>query len=194
MDPLTIEGAYQFTPRVQWDDRGSFNEWFREDLLEQTGSSFRLAQANCSTSAKGVLRGMHFADVPPGQAKYVTCVRGAILDVVVDLRAGSPSFGRHEAVTLDSDNRSCVYIAEGLGHGFMALTDETMVLYLCSEPYTPHREHGVHPLDVDLGIQWPVNVPPVLSAKDAAAPSLAEVQKAGLLPDYQVCLDYHAQR
>ncbi|GAA2422079.1 dTDP-4-dehydrorhamnose 3,5-epimerase [Actinomadura vinacea] len=191
MDPLTIEGAYVFTPRVHGDGRGSFHEWFRQDLLERTGHTFDLAQANCSVSARGALRGVHFADLPPGQAKYVTCVRGAILDVAVDIRTGSPTFGQHQSVRLDAENRSCVYLAEGLGHAFMALTDDTMVVYLCSAPYTPEREHGVHPLDPELGIAWPEEVEPVLSAKDAAAPSFAEAQKSGLLPDYRECLDFY---
>jgi dTDP-4-dehydrorhamnose 3,5-epimerase len=191
VDALTIEGAYAFTPSVHGDDRGSFHEWFRQDLLDRTGHAFELAQANCSVSGKGALRGVHFADVPPGQAKYVTCVRGAILDVVADIRVGSPTFGRHEGVRLDSANRRCLYIAEGLGHAFMALTDDTMVVYLCSTPYTPEREHAVHPLDPELGIVWPDEVRPVLSARDAAAPSLAEAQKEGLLPDYEECLDFY---
>ena len=194
MDPLTIEGAYAFTPRVHEDDRGSFHEWFRADLLERTGHRFGLAQANCSVSGAGVVRGIHFAEVPPGQAKYITCVRGAALDVVVDIRVGSPTFGRYEFVRLDADEHRCVYLAEGLGHGFMALTDDTMVVYLCSTPYTPEREHGVHPLDPELGIAWPEDLDPVLSPKDAAAPSLAEAQKAGLLPDYQACLDFYKRR
>jgi dTDP-4-dehydrorhamnose 3,5-epimerase len=194
VDPLTIEGAYVFSPRVHGDDRGSFHEWFREDLLERTGHSFRLAQANCSVSSKGTLRGVHFADVPPSQAKYITCVRGAILDVVVDIRVGSPTYGRHEATRLDAANRRCLFVAEGLGHAFMALTDDTMVVYLCSEPYAPEREHGLHPLDPGLGIEWPEGIEPVLSGKDAAAPSLAEAEESGLLPDYKECLDFYARR
>jgi dTDP-4-dehydrorhamnose 3,5-epimerase len=193
VDPLTIEGAYVYTPRAHGDDRGSLHEWFRRDLLEGTGHGFSLAQANCTVSSKGVLRGVHFADVPPGQAKYVTCVRGAILDVVVDLRVGSPTFARHDRVRMDSSNRHCVYIAEGLGHAFMALTDDTVVMYLCSEPYAPTREHGVHPLDPDLGIEWPTGISPVLSPKDDAAPSLTEAERSGLLPDYKECLDFYAR-
>jgi dTDP-4-dehydrorhamnose 3,5-epimerase len=194
VDPLTIEGAFAFTPVVHGDDRGSFHEWFRRDALQRAGHAFGLAQANCSVSSKGVLRGVHFADVPPSQAKYVTCVRGAILDVVVDIRAGSPTFGRHEALRLDGENRRCLYIAEGLGHAFMALTDDTVVMYLCSEPYAPQREHGVHPLDADLALPWPEDIEPILSAKDAAAPSFAEAETSGLLPDYKTCLAFYAQR
>lgn len=183
-----------FIPRVHGDERGSFHEWFRgEELRAQLGHGLNLAQANCSVSSKGVLRGVHFADVPPGQAKYVGCLRGAILDVVVDLRAGSPTFGQWEAVRLDEENRHCLYVAEGIGHAFMALADDTTVVYLCSEPYAPGREHGVHPLDPDLGIEWPAGVEPVLSEKDAQAPGLEEARRSGLLPDYQECLDHYAK-
>ncbi|MDL4772340.1 MULTISPECIES: dTDP-4-dehydrorhamnose 3,5-epimerase [Thermomonosporaceae] len=193
MDPLGIKGAFSFSPRVHGDGRGSFHEWFRSDLLQkQTGHPLHLAQANCSISARGALRGVHFADVPPGQAKYITCVRGAILDVVVDLRVGSPTFGTWEAARLDDEEHRCLYIAEGLGHAFMALTDDATVVYLCSESYSPEREHGVHPLDPELGIEWPAGIEPALSAKDAAAPSFAEARDSGLLPDYRQCLDYYA--
>ncbi|RFU40654.1 dTDP-4-keto-6-deoxy-D-glucose epimerase [Actinomadura logoneensis] len=192
MEPLGIKGAYVVSPRVHGDSRGSFHEWFRADALrERLGHDLRLEQANCSVSSRGVLRGVHFADVPPGQAKYISCVRGALLDVVVDLRVGSPTFGRSEAVRLDEDNRRCMYLAEGLGHAFLALEDDTTAIYLCSETYNPPREHGVHPLDPALGIDWPADVEPVLSEKDAAAPSLAEALASGLLPDYQDCLAYY---
>ena len=194
MESLTIKGAFLFTPRVHADQRGMFHEWFQADALRaRTGHPLNLAQANCSVSGRGVLRGVHFADVPPGQAKYVTCLRGAVLDVVVDLRVGSPDFGRWEAVRLDEQARRCVYVAEGLGHAFMALTDDATVVYLCSEPYTPGREHGVHPLDPDLGIQWPADIEPILSPKDEAAPGLVDAQKSDLLPDYRECLEHYAR-
>ncbi|MFC9976918.1 dTDP-4-dehydrorhamnose 3,5-epimerase [Spirillospora sp. NPDC127200] len=194
MEPLGIKGTFLFSPRVHGDRRGSFHEWFRSDVLEKhVGHRLNLAQANCSVSARGVLRGVHFADVPPGQAKYVACVRGAILDVVVDLRVGSPTFGNWEAVRLDERNRHCLYIAEGLGHAFLSLEDDTTVVYLCSEGYNPGHEHGVHPLDPELGIQWPAGIEPTLSAKDATAPSLAEARASGLLPDYQECLDFYTK-
>jgi dTDP-4-dehydrorhamnose 3,5-epimerase len=194
VDPLGIKGTYCFTPRVHGDQRGSFHEWFREDALRAVaGHGLSLAQANCSVSSKGVLRGVHFADVPPGQAKYITCLRGAILDVVVDLRVGSPTFAQWEAVRLDDETRRCLYVAEGVGHAFMALTEDATVVYLCSEPYAPGREHGVHPLDPEIGIEWPAGIEPVLSDKDAQAPTLEEARRAGLLPSYQDCLDYYAK-
>ncbi|WP_151770456.1 dTDP-4-dehydrorhamnose 3,5-epimerase [Streptomyces abyssomicinicus] len=192
MRPLTIEGTWLLEPKVFPDDRGSFHEWFRgREFREATGYDLSLAQANCSVSRRGVLRGLHFADVPPGQAKYVTCASGAVLDVMVDIRVGSPTFGRWESVRLDEDNRHAVFLAEGIGHAFMALTDDATVLYLCSTGYAPGREHGVHPLDPALGIEWPAGIEPVLSEKDAAAPSLAEARAASLLPVYEECVAYY---
>ena len=192
---LGIEGAWAFTPRQFRDDRGAFLEWYRhEGFAAHVGHPLDLRQANCSVSAAGTVRGVHFADVPPGQAKYVTCVRGAVLDVVVDVRAGSPTFGVQEAVRLDDDTRRAVYLSEGLGHAFAALTDDATVVYLCSETYNPAAEHGVHPLDPALGIDWGAAGArePLLSAKDAAAPSLAEGLAAGLLPSYAACVAHRA--
>lgn len=185
---LTIAGAFEIVPQVHGDQRGLFTEWYRFDrLAEAVGRPLPLAQANLSVSAKGVVRGIHFADVPPGQAKYVTCVRGAVWDVVVDLRVGSPTFGRWEGIRLDDIERRAVYLSEGLGHGFCALTDDATLTYLCSTTYRPTAEHAVHPLDPDLGIEWPADAP-LLSARDAAAPSWAEAVAGGMLPSYDVCL------
>ncbi|MFJ5775470.1 dTDP-4-dehydrorhamnose 3,5-epimerase [Streptomyces sp. NPDC093094] len=194
MRALDIEGAWVLEPKVFPDDRGSFHEWYRgSEFHEATGHELTLAQANCSVSRRGVLRGVHFADTPPGQAKYITCVSGAVLDVIVDLRVGSPSFGRWEAVRLDDDTRHAVFLSEGLGHAFMALSDDATVVYLCSTGYAPEREHGVHPLDPDLAIEWPRGIEPLLSPKDAEAPSLAEARRASLLPDYETCRAHYAR-
>ncbi len=191
MEPMGIGGAWTFTPAVHRDERGYFLEWFRaRELSESLGYWPETAQANCSVSRRGVIRGIHFASVPPGQAKYVTCVSGAVLDVVVDLRVGSPSYGRWEAVRLDDESRRAVFLAEGLGHAFTALSEEATVIYLCSTPYSPGREHGVHPLDPDIGVEWPTGTEPMLSAKDDAAPTLADARRAGLLPVYADCQAY----
>jgi dTDP-4-dehydrorhamnose 3,5-epimerase len=188
LKPLSIEGSLLVTPDVYHDTRGSFLELLRADHLEKAlGYRPQTAQANCSVSSRGVIRGVHFADVPPGQAKYVSCVSGAILDVIVDIRVGSPTYGQWEAVPLDDENRHSVYIAPGLGHAFMAMSESATVVYLCSEPYAPGREHGIDPLDPDLGIEWPAGISPVLSDKDAAAPSLAEAAREGLLPTLDAC-------
>lgn len=184
----SIASAAVFTPDQHGDERGVFLEWYRAEWLAGLGTGrLDLAQANCSDSRRGVLRGIHFADVPPGQAKFVTCLSGAVLDVWVDLRVGSPTFGQWESAQLDDRDRRAVYIAEGLGHAFMALSDEATVVYLCSQPYAPGREHGVHPLDPDLGIRWPADIAPILSPKDAASPGLAVMIEAGLLPSLDAC-------
>ncbi|GLX96102.1 dTDP-4-dehydrorhamnose 3,5-epimerase [Herbidospora sp. NBRC 101105] len=191
MEELPIKGAYLYTPRLFRDDRGTFMESFRAaELAEATGHGLRLSQANTSVSARGVIRGIHYADVPPSQAKYVTCLSGRILDVIVDLRVGSPSFGQHVSVILDSEEFRSVYISEGLGHGFAALTDNATVFYLCSEPYAPARERGINPLDPELGIDWRV-ADPVLSEKDVQAPSMKQALDEGLLPDFETCTAFY---
>lgn len=192
IEELDIEGAWVVTPQIHGDDRGAFLEWFRSDRFrEATGHDLKLSQANCSVSARGTVRGIHFADVPPGQAKYVTCVSGSALDVIVDIRVGSPTYGKWTAVPLDAESRRAVYLSEGLGHGFAAHADGTTIVYLCSEGYSPTREHEVHPLDPALGIEWGVTEFS-LSAKDSAAPTLAEARAAGLLPDYDTTRRFRA--
>jgi dTDP-4-dehydrorhamnose 3,5-epimerase len=188
---LTIPGAFEFTPNQHGDDRGVFLEWFQGAAFrERAGHDLTLAQANCSVSARGTLRGVHFADVPPGQAKYVTCANGAVLDIVVDIRVGSPTFGQVDSVLLDTTDRRAVYLSEGLGHAFLALEDASTVLYLCSTPYAPGREHGVNPLDPELGLPLPADVPLIVSDKDRDAPTLAEAAEAGLLPRWDECLKF----
>ena len=190
---LAVPGAWSFTPRQFPDPRGVFLEWFKADVLaEAVGHPLTVKQANHSVSSRGTLRGVHFADVAPGQAKYVYCSRGAVLDVIVDLRVGSLTFGVSDAVRLDDVDRRGVYLSEGLGHAFLALTDDANVTYLCSEPYNPGHEHGVHPLDPDLALPWPSDVEHLLSEKDAAAPSLAQAQASGLLPDFATCQAFYA--
>jgi len=161
-----------------------------EAFVEAVGYPLRLAQTNHSVSRRGTIRGVHFADVPPSQAKYVYCPAGALLDVVVDIRVGSPTFGRWEAVELNSEKFNAIYISEGLGHSFMALTDDTAMAYICSEPFNPRGEHGVTPMDPALGLPWPSDIEPILSEKDLAAPTLAEAEASGLLPSYADCMAY----
>jgi len=182
--PLGIAGAYHVRNVVHADDRGEFVEWFRIDKVEQaTGYRFPVSQANLSRSAQGVVRGIHFADVPPGQAKLVTCLSGSIRDVVVDIRVGSPTFGTWEAVDLDAHSRDAVLLPVGVGHAFVAKEDNTLVAYLVSEVYTPHAEHGIHPLDPDLAIDFGVDHDQLLlSPKDQQAPTLAHAKRDGLLP------------
>ena len=196
---LAVPGAWEITPRQFQDPRGVFLEWFKaEAFVDAVGHPLDLQQANCSVSAAGVLRGIHFADVPPGQAKYVTCAKGAVLDVAIDVRVGSPTFGTWDAVLLDDVDRRGIYLSEGIGHAFMSLEDGSTVLYLCSTGYAPGREHGIHPLDPALGIQWPTTardgaaLAPRLSDKDAEAPTLEQARSDGLLPDWDVVQEYVA--
>ncbi|MFL6144483.1 MAG: dTDP-4-dehydrorhamnose 3,5-epimerase family protein [Labedaea sp.] len=186
---LAVRDAFEFLPRTFPDARGLFVAPFQEEpFVKAVGHPLRLGQSNNSTSRRGTLRGLHYADVPPGQAKYVYCPRGALLDLVVDLRVGSPTFGTWDAARLDPESFRAVYLPEGVGHAFLALEDDTVISYLCSEPYNPAAEHAVNPLDPELGLPWPADLTPLLSDKDAAAPSLAAALEAGMLPSYAECV------
>ena len=193
MSPLRFDGVYQFDPVLRPDDRGVFLESFKANTFaDAVGHTFDLAQMNISVSKGGTIRGVHFADVPPGQAKYVQCFAGSILDIVVDIRVGSPTFGDYDAVELSAESRTGLYIPEGFGHAFCAVSDSATVGYLCSEGYSPQREHGIHPLDADLALPWPATASPVLSAKDAAAPTFSQARESGLLPNFDTCQQFIA--
>lgn len=193
MRELSVPDAWEVTPVQRADERGLFLEWYRFDLLEEAvGHPLALRQANTSVSKRGVVRGIHFADVPPSQAKYVTAAHGAVLDFVVDIRVGSPTFGQWDSVLLDDVDRRAVYIAEGLGHAFVALSDDAVVSYLVSDTYSPGREHGISPLDPDVALRWPDSAGELLlSPKDTEAPTLAEAAAAGLLPQWDACRSYY---
>lgn len=185
---LALAGAWTFEPPVFPDDRGVFAAPFQGAAFrEALGFGLTVAQTNHSVSSRGVIRGMHYADVPPGQAKYVYCPRGALLDVIVDVRVGSPTYGEHVLVELDAASCRALYVPEGLAHGFVALEDDTVLSYLCSTPYNPAAERGISPLDPALALPWPAGITPVLSDKDAAAPTLAEAERAGHLPSWAAC-------
>lgn len=192
---LEITGAFEFIPKSFPDHRGLFVAPFQEAaFVEATGHRLHIAQTNHSVSARDVIRGVHFADVPPGQAKYVYCPKGALLDVIVDIREGSPTFGQWEAVRLDATEYRAVYLAEGIGHAFLSLADDTVMVYLCSTAYHPSAEHGLNPLDPELGLPWKDLLgDPILSAKDRAAPSLSEAADKGILPRYKDCLARYEQ-
>ncbi len=182
--PLSVPGAWVFVPDVHGDDRGAFAETYTESVFVATvGHPLVVSQVNTSVSRRATLRGLHYSVAPKGQAKYVTCAAGAVLDVVVDLRVGSATFGEHDAVQLDAAARHAVFLSEGLGHAFLALTDGAVVTYLCSTPYAPQHELTVSALDPALGLPWPTELAPyLLSDRDASAPTLAAASDAGLLP------------
>lgn len=191
---LSIAGAWEITPKQFPDDRGIFAEMYKSTLFEEKlGHRIDLRQANTSVSKAGTVRGIHFADVPPSQAKYVMCPRGAVLDFAVDIRVGSPTFGQWDSVLLDDADRRAIYLSEGLGHVFVALEDNSTVVYLCSAEYAPTREHGVNPLCEEVGIEYPTtgrNGQPLellLSPKDTTAPGLTEARESGLLPTWEEC-------
>lgn len=186
---LAISGAWEITPKQFGDPRGVFLEAFKEAaFLEATGRALEVKQVNCSVSSAGVVRGIHFAQIPPSQAKYVTCPRGAVLDYVVDIRVGSPTFGLWDTVQLDDVDRRAIFLSEGLGHMFVALEDNSTVMYLCSAPYAPGREFGVNPRCETVAIDFPTTARDgsplelLLSEKDLAAPSLLEAAEQGVLP------------
>lgn len=183
---LSINDSFLIENQVHSDERGSFAEWFRADSFkEATGRDLDLRQGNISVSKKGVVRGIHFADLPPGQAKYVTCPYGSIIDFIVDIRVGSPTFGQWEAVEVSSKLRNAVFLSEGLGHAFVSLQDDTVVSYLVTDTFKPDREHGINPLDADLNIDFGMSSEHLLfSEKDKEAPSLSEALASGLLPNW----------
>lgn len=185
IDETGIPGTYRLSPQRFEDERGHFYEAARHsELTAATGLPFEVRQVNNSVSRRGVLRGVHCNDVPAGAGKLVTCVRGSVLDVMVDLRQGSPSFGRYVVTRLDAEEGIALYMSGGIGHAFLALEDGTCVNYLLSAEYVPGAMVDIDALDPELGLPWELTQPPVRSAKDAAAPSLAEAVASGRLPRY----------
>ena len=179
---LGIRGAWLVESEVFNDARGSFREWFKsEEIKSATGFDFSVAQANISSSKIGVIRGIHFSMAPGGQAKWVTCTYGRILDVIVDIRPNSPTYKKVEYVELNGASARATLIGEGLGHGFISLEDNTAVSYLLTSPYSPAEEYEISPLDSELSISWPIELPK-LSVKDAQAKTLSQMLKAGMLP------------
>ncbi|MFE0459286.1 dTDP-4-dehydrorhamnose 3,5-epimerase family protein [Kitasatospora sp. NPDC058965] len=178
---LGIAGAWAVTPAVRSDRRGSVTELFTPQVLREcAGFNLMPQQANVFVSRRRALRGIAFAQSPPGQAKLVSCVRGAVLDAVVDLRVGSPTFGRWHLQHLTGREPAALLLAEGLGHACLALADDTTVVYLLSQPHDPAREHTLDPLDPELGIAWPTDIAPVLGTR--APLSLRQALDRQLLP------------
>ena len=180
-EELGIKGVWLVTHQPHDDERGSFREWFKSsEVLVKTGREFQVAQSNISTSKKNVLRGIHYSIAPEGQAKWVTCITGSILDVVVDLRPDSDTFKQHVKVELNSMTPQSLLVSEGLGHSFLALEEDNVVSYLLTSSYIPHLESGINPFDPELNIIWPrKNI--VLSDKDRLALPLSDSLRKGQL-------------
>ncbi|AKG44959.1 dTDP-4-dehydrorhamnose 3,5-epimerase family protein [Streptomyces xiamenensis] len=189
-EELAVEGALVFTPQVFPDQRGLFVSPYQQEAFTQAHGAplFRVAQTNHSRSRRGVVRGVHYTLTPPGTAKYVYCAAGEAIDIVVDIRVGSPTFGRWDAVRVNPREFRAVYFPVGVGHAFIALADDTVMSYMLAAPYVAEYELGLSVLDTELGLPIPPDIEPVLSERDAAAPTLAEAAEAGLLPRYEECL------
>lgn len=183
---LDIPGAFRITPHHIRDGRGSFYEALRvDDLEKELGRSFTPKQINYSVSRRNTLRGIHSVTSPPGQAKLVTSVRGVLRDILVDLRIGSPTYGRHVSNVLDADAGVSVFVPEGVGHGFLTLTDDACICYVLSTAHVPGTQVDINPLDPELDLPWGFTEPPLMSDKDASAPTVAEALRAGLLTPWQ---------
>jgi dTDP-4-dehydrorhamnose 3,5-epimerase len=177
-----IPEVFIFEPKVFGDSRGYFFESYQIDRYAAHGITGPFVQDNISRSARGVLRGLHLQN-PRSQGKLVTALQGAILDVAVDVRLGSPTFGRHVAAELSEDNRSQLWIPRGFAHGYLVLSESADFFYKCDEFYSPADEITLRWDDPNFGIKWGIEYP-TLSARDAAAPLLAEVKG---LPLYGSC-------
>jgi dTDP-4-dehydrorhamnose 3,5-epimerase len=175
--PTRLEGPLLLAPQVHGDARGFFAETYREDDWREHGIECAFVQDNHSRSKRGTLRGIHF-QTAPGQAKLVRCARGAILDVVVDLRRGSPAFGEWEAFVLDDEAMRQLYIPIGFGHGFCVTSDVADVAYKCSSYYDAATEAGIAFDDPGVGIEWPSGFEWIVSPRDMSAPRLVEVADA----------------
>jgi dTDP-4-dehydrorhamnose 3,5-epimerase len=174
LTPLGIEGAWLAESPVWSDDRGFFREWFKADeVYAATGIEFPIQQANISQSKRGVIRGLHYSVALEGQAKWVTCVTGSLIDVIVDVRPNSSTYKNIEYINLTPQSGLSVLIGPGLAHGFETLEDGTSIAYLLTSKYSPEFEYAINPFDKDLSINWKVNKSDaVVSVKDLEAPSL----------------------
>lgn len=185
---LKIKGLWEISLEHFIDNRGSFFESFRLNSLENIiGRKFDVKQSNTSISRAGSIRGIHFAQVPPSQAKYIQCQKGSILDFVIDVRVGSPTFGQHVSIELNSKIPKAIFIEEGLAHAFIALEDDTIVTYFVNQYFNPTNEKAINPLDSEISINWG-NLKYLISEKDKNAKTLSEMQELGHLPIYEDCL------
>lgn len=184
LTPLSIEGLFLLESPVWPDNRGFFREWFTADAFKAVGAAHEISQANFSYSQQNVIRGLHYSVAPEGQAKIVNCVFGSVLDVVVDVREGSPTYGVVEAIPLSADQGVVAVLPTGVAHGFSVQSPSAGVAYLLSSPFNPAVELGITPLDPEIGVNWALVGEAILSEKDRSAPTLAQRVAAGELPKY----------
>lgn len=186
MRQLSIQGAFVLEHNVHGDSRGLFREWYKKSIFDSANINFDIAQANHSVSEKFVVRGVHYSIAAKGQAKLVTCVAGEILDVIVDLRIGSPTYLKVEKVNLTPESGDVLFVPSGVGHSFLVLSESASVVYLTSSEFDPDNEKTVSPLDLALGLNWPEEFKNdfSLSERDSSAPTLAEAENSGHLPRF----------
>ena len=185
--PLSIKGAWLVQSKVFEDERGSFREWFKYvQVNECMRVNFLVKQANVATSKKGVIRGIHYSLSKSGQSKWITCLSGHVIDVVVDIRPNSPTFRKYELIDLKSGDGRSLLVGSGLGHGYLSLENNSTISYLLDSQYSPSEEFEINPMDPELAIKWPVDLlggaELVLSQKDKSAPSIRERQIQKELP------------
>jgi dTDP-4-dehydrorhamnose 3,5-epimerase len=181
---LSIPGAYVLESPVWADDRGSFREWFKDEDFVESGVEFHARQSNLSISKKDVVRGLHYSLATEGQAKVVTCAHGTLDDVLVDIRVGSPTFGRFEVVHLAAEEERSVYVPVGVAHGFCVTSEVGALVYLLSSPFNAPLELEINPLDEEINVPWSLSGEAILSPKDAGAPSLRQRAAAEELPRF----------
>ncbi|AYV73358.1 dTDP-4-dehydrorhamnose 3,5-epimerase [Bacillus sp. PK3-056] len=170
-----IQGLKVVEPKVFGDHRGWFMETYNEEIFQKSGIDIRFVQDNQSFSAtKGTLRGLHYQLNPKAQTKLVRCTKGAIFDVAVDIRKGSPTFGKWFGIELSAENKKQLLIPQGFAHGFMTITDDVEVQYKVDNLYAPDCDRGISWNDPEIGIEWPLEITPVLSEKDEKAPLLKD--------------------
>jgi epimerase EvaD len=186
---LAVDGALEFTPQVFEDARGLFVSPYQEAAFVAAHGRplFPVAQTSHGKSRRGVVRGVHFTRTPPGGPQYVYCPQGEVLDILVDLRVGSPTFGQVDAVLLDQRDFRAVYIPVGVGHAYVALRDDSVMSYVLAAAYVPENELAVSVFDPVLRLPIPGDIDPIVSERDRAAPALVEAEAAGLLPAYSLC-------
>ena len=187
---LGIKGCWEIELDHYNDSRGVFFESFKLNSLENIiNRKFEVKQSNTSISKMGSIRGIHFAQLPPSQAKYIQCNSGSILDFIIDVRVGSPTFKQHVSVKLDGNSQKAIFIEEGLAHAFISLEDDTRVTYLVNQYFNPTNEKSINPFDEEIAINWG-NSTYILSEKDRSAHSLDEMKNSNQLPVYEDCCKF----
>jgi dTDP-4-dehydrorhamnose 3,5-epimerase len=176
IEPRKLAGTFEITFEARSDARGYFMRWYDRDLFARAGLPTDWVQANESASRRGTVRGLHFQRSPHAETKFVRVVAGAVFDAFVDLRRGSPTYGKWDAVELSAAKGNAVLIPKGFAHGFCALSEDAIVSYLVDSAYAPEAEGGLAWNDAQLAIAWPLASAPILSGKDRAWPRLAELE------------------